>query len=51
MITDFENEVTNLVENFVDVPIQYLFIKAGLEMKRPAKKVPTRVETKGATVT
>tara|TARA_Y100001954_G_scaffold62087_2_gene67609 strand:- start:1207 stop:2280 length:1074 start_codon:yes stop_codon:yes gene_type:complete len=52
MITDFENEVTNLAENFVDVP-HTIFVHRGWfrDEKAVPKKVPTVVETKNGAVT
>ena len=52
MITDFENEVTHLAENFVDVP-HTIFVHRGWfrDEKAVAKKVPTTVETEKGVVT
>lgn len=44
MVTDFENEVTNLVENFMDVP-HTVFVHAGWFRNRSRKVVPIVVET------
>ena len=47
MITDFNNEVTNLVENYMDVP-HTVFVHRGWfrDEKSERKCVPTTVETK-----
>jgi phenylpropionate dioxygenase-like ring-hydroxylating dioxygenase large terminal subunit len=44
MITDFENEVTHLAENFVDVP-HTVFVHKGWFRSKADKKVPIKVET------
>jgi phenylpropionate dioxygenase-like ring-hydroxylating dioxygenase large terminal subunit len=49
MITDFNNEVTNLVENFMDVP-HTVFVHKGWFRNRSLKKVPITVETKNGGV-
>jgi len=49
MITDFENEVTHLVENFMDVP-HTVFVHAGWFRNVKFKPVPITVETKAASV-
>lgn len=49
MITEFENEVTHLVENFMDVP-HTVFVHAGWFRNRTRKEVPIRVETKDSSV-
>lgn len=45
MVTDFNNEVTNLVENFMDVP-HTVFVHRGWFRNKSLKKVPITVETK-----
>jgi len=49
MITDFQNEVTNLCENFMDVP-HTVFVHKGWFRDQAQKKVPMTVETKDAKV-
>jgi phenylpropionate dioxygenase-like ring-hydroxylating dioxygenase large terminal subunit len=49
MVTDFNNEVTNLVENFMDVP-HTVFVHKGWFRNRSLKKVPITVETKNGGV-
>ncbi len=49
MVTDFENEATNLVENFMDVP-HTVFVHKGWFRNKSLKKVPMTVETKNAGV-
>lgn len=49
MVTDFNNEVTNLVENFMDVP-HTVFVHSGWFRNRSLTKVPITVETKNAGV-
>jgi len=51
MVTDFENEVTHLAENFLDVP-HTIFVHRGWfrDEKAQAKKVPTLVETESGVV-
>nr|BDT29608.1 aromatic ring-hydroxylating dioxygenase subunit alpha [Bacteriovorax sp. HI3] len=45
MVTDFNNEVTNLVENFMDVP-HTVYVHKGWFRNKGLKKVPISVETK-----
>lgn len=45
MVTDFENEVTNLVENFMDVP-HTVFVHRGWFRNKAQTKVPMTVQTK-----
>lgn len=45
MVTDFNNEVTNLVENFMDVP-HTVYVHKGWFRNKELKKVPITVETK-----
>ena len=45
MVTNFENEVTNLVENFVDVP-HTVSVHKGWFRNQASRKVPMVVETK-----
>ena len=45
MITDFNNEVTNLAENFMDVP-HTVFVHKGWFRNKSLTKVPITVETK-----
>lgn len=45
MITDFDNEVTHLAENFMDVP-HTVFVHAGWFRSASRMKVPIRVETR-----
>jgi phenylpropionate dioxygenase-like ring-hydroxylating dioxygenase large terminal subunit len=49
MITDFDNEVTNLCENFMDVP-HTVFVHKSWFRNKSFTKVPMTVETKDATV-
>lgn len=49
MITDFQNEVTNLCENFMDVP-HTVFVHKGWFRNESQTKVPMTVETKDARV-
>jgi phenylpropionate dioxygenase-like ring-hydroxylating dioxygenase large terminal subunit len=49
MITDFDNEVTNLAENFMDVP-HTVFVHAGWFRNPTLKKVPISVETADGSV-
>ncbi|MGZ3806740.1 MAG: aromatic ring-hydroxylating dioxygenase subunit alpha [Bacteriovorax sp.] len=49
MVTDFNNEVTNLVENFMDVP-HTVFVHKGWFRNRSLTKVPITVETKNGGV-
>lgn len=49
MVTDFENEVTNLVENFVDVP-HTVWVHKGWFRNRSFQEVPTKVTTKDGKV-
>ena len=49
MITDFNNEVTNLCENFMDVP-HTVFVHKGWFRNKAMIKVPMTVETKNAKV-
>lgn len=49
MVTDFENEVTNLVENFMDVP-HTVFVHRGWFRNQTLTEVPITVETKNAGV-
>ena len=49
MITDFENEVTNLAENFMDVP-HTVFVHAGWFRNPSLKQVPISVETSSGSV-
>lgn len=49
MITDFDNEVTNLSENFMDVP-HTVFVHKGWFRNKAMIKVPMTVETKDARV-
>ena len=44
MITDFDNEVTHLVENFMDVP-HTVFVHSGWFRNPSAKEVPIKVDT------
>ncbi len=44
MITDFDNEVTHLAENFMDVP-HTVFVHAGWFRNQARMRVPIRVET------
>lgn len=49
MITDFNNEVTNLAENFMDVP-HTVFVHKGWFRNKSLTKVPITVETKNGGV-
>lgn len=49
MITDFENEVTHLAENFMDVP-HTVFVHRGWFRTQSRTRVPIRVETAGGSV-
>lgn len=49
MITDFNNEVTNLAENFMDVP-HTVFVHKSWFRNKSLKKVPITVETKNGGV-
>lgn len=49
MVTDFENEVTNLAENFMDVP-HTVYVHAGWFRNKSFKKVPMTVKTKNGRV-
>jgi phenylpropionate dioxygenase-like ring-hydroxylating dioxygenase large terminal subunit len=49
MVTDFENEVTNLCENFMDVP-HTVFVHKGWFRNKSQKRVPMSIETKDARV-
>jgi phenylpropionate dioxygenase-like ring-hydroxylating dioxygenase large terminal subunit len=49
MVTDFENEVTHLAENFMDVP-HTVFVHRGWFRRRSMKQVPIRVEAANASV-
>ena len=49
MITDFDNEVTHLAENFMDVP-HTVFVHRGWFRNQSKKKVPIDVETKAGSV-
>ncbi len=49
MITDFENEVTNLAENFMDVP-HTVFVHQGWFRNKSQTKVPMTVETNNGRV-
>jgi hypothetical protein len=49
MVTDFNNEVTNLVENFIDVP-HTVWVHKGWFRKKTFQKVPAVVETKNGCV-
>ncbi|HRK06812.1 MAG TPA: aromatic ring-hydroxylating dioxygenase subunit alpha [Pseudobdellovibrionaceae bacterium] len=49
MITDFENEVTHLVENFMDVP-HTVFVHDKWFRSRTLKKIPITVEVGGGRV-
>ncbi|MBY0413762.1 MAG: Rieske 2Fe-2S domain-containing protein [Bdellovibrionales bacterium] len=45
MVTDFNNEVTNLVENFMDVP-HTVYVHKGWFRNKSLKKAPITIETK-----
>lgn len=49
MITDFDNEVTNLVENFMDVA-HTVYVHAGWFRNKAQIKVPMSIETKDSAV-
>lgn len=49
MVTDFNNEVTNLVENFMDVP-HTVYVHKGWFRNKSQKEVDITVETKDAGV-
>lgn len=49
MITDFENEVTNLCENFMDVP-HTIYVHKDWFRNQALKEVPLTVETKNSRV-
>ncbi|MEP7702804.1 aromatic ring-hydroxylating dioxygenase subunit alpha [Paraglaciecola sp. 25GB23A] len=49
MITDFDNEVTNLVENFMDVA-HTVYVHAGWFRNKAQIKVPMSIETKEGAV-
>jgi phenylpropionate dioxygenase-like ring-hydroxylating dioxygenase large terminal subunit len=49
MVTDFNNEVTNLAENFMDVP-HTVFVHKGWFRNKTLTKVPITIETKNAGV-
>jgi phenylpropionate dioxygenase-like ring-hydroxylating dioxygenase large terminal subunit len=49
MVTRFENEVTNLIENFMDVP-HTVFVHRGWFRSRKKQRVPTKVERSEAGV-
>jgi phenylpropionate dioxygenase-like ring-hydroxylating dioxygenase large terminal subunit len=49
MITDFDNEVTHLSENFMDVP-HTVFVHKGWFRNKTQKEVPMTVETKNGRV-
>jgi phenylpropionate dioxygenase-like ring-hydroxylating dioxygenase large terminal subunit len=49
MVTDFENEVTNLVENFMDVP-HTVFVHRGWFRRRSRLRVPIQVKVSEGTV-
>lgn len=49
MVTDFDNEVTNLVENFMDVP-HTVFVHRGWFRNKGQTKVPMAVDTKNGRV-
>lgn len=49
MITDFQNEVTNLCENFMDVP-HTVFVHEGWFRDEAYKKVPMNVKTENGRV-
>ena len=49
MVTDFNNEVTNLAENFMDVP-HTVFVHKGWFRNKSLTKVPITVETKNGGV-
>lgn len=49
MITDFDNEVTHLAENFMDVP-HTVFVHAGWFRTRSKKEVPIKLEVENGEV-
>ena len=49
MVTDFENSVTNLVENFMDVP-HTVFVHKGWFRDRSKTAIPTTVERTSSSV-
>ena len=49
MITDFDNEVVHLAENFMDVP-HTVFVHRGWFRNPKAKKIPTTIETQNGQV-
>ena len=49
MKTNFENEVTHLAENFVDVP-HTVFVHKGWFRNKADKKVPIKVESNDSSV-
>lgn len=49
MVTDFDNEVTNLCENFMDVP-HTVFVHKGWFRNKSQKQVPMTIQTKSACV-
>lgn len=49
MVTDFNNEVTNLVENFMDVP-HTVFVHKGWFRNKSLKEAPITIETKNGGV-
>jgi len=49
MITDFENNTTNLVENFMDVP-HTVFVHAGWFRSKARSKVPISVDMENSSV-
>jgi phenylpropionate dioxygenase-like ring-hydroxylating dioxygenase large terminal subunit len=49
MITDFDNEVTHLAENFMDVP-HTVFVHAGWFRTRSKKEVPIKLEVENGQV-
>lgn len=49
MITEFDNEVTNLCENFMDVP-HTVYVHKGWFRNKSKKQVPMSIETKDSTV-
>ena len=49
MVTDFNNEVTNLVENFMDVP-HTVYVHKGWFRNKSLKEAPITIETKNGGV-
>jgi phenylpropionate dioxygenase-like ring-hydroxylating dioxygenase large terminal subunit len=49
MITDFDNEVTNLVENFMDVP-HTIFVHRGWFRNKASRRVPMSLELGGGSL-